>query len=140
MTGATGTVLGGARGYFAFSSGTPTTITSPANVVFNSGSQVSGVSFTTGTSNITIQTAGVYRIGYGMIYSSSNNALMVLRVNGVDLLSSNISLVADTSGEVIGDILAALNAGDVLTLGPSGTSVTLTTIGQAAFLCMVQIA
>ncbi len=138
-TGATGTATLPSRGYFAASSATPTTVAGGSNVTFQTASGTLNLSFSMPGSQITVQNAGVYRLAYGVVYSSSVLSTLVVRVNGVDLPIGLLNVVVDANGEVSTEIITPLSAGDVLTLGVNGTSVTLTTIGVGAYLSIVQV-
>lgn len=139
-TGATGTVVAPSRGFFQFSSATPVTIVGGNNIDFNTTSALLNISFTP-PSSIILQNTGVYRLAYGVVYSSvaAGGSLLLVRVNGTNLNIGQLNISADTNGEVSTEVLVALNAGDVLLLGINGFSVTLTTVGIGAFLSIVQI-
>lgn len=139
-TGATGLTFAPARGYLGYTSGTPTVITGGSNVSFNQLGALSQLTVTAlPISQVTLINGGDYRIAYGVVFSSSVNSELRLRVNGVDIDLGHLNIVVETNGEVSTEIITTFNAGDIITMGVNGTSVTLTTIGTSAFLSLVQL-
>ncbi len=140
VTGATGATFVPSKGYFGYTSPTPTVITGGNSVTFNQISAVSNLTFDgPPVSQVTVQNSGDYRLAYGVVYSSAVNSELRIRVNGVDLALGHLNVVVDTNGEVSTEIITPLNAGDVIELVIAGSSITLTTIGTSAFLSIVQL-
>ncbi len=139
-TGATGPTFAPAKGYFGYTSSTPTTITGGSSVTFNQISAVSGLTYAgPPVSQVIMQNSGDYRLAYGVVYSSAANSELRIRVNGVDLGIGHLNIVVDTNGEVSTEVIAPLQAGDAVALVVAGISITLTTIGTSAFLSVVQL-
>ncbi len=88
---------------------------------------------------IVIQNSGDYRMAYGVVCSSAITSGLRIRVNGVDLGIGHLNIVVESNGEVSTEVITSLNAGDAISLGVNGTSVTLANIGASAFLSLVQL-
>jgi len=101
------------------------TVVGGADVPFsNNGPLSSSVTHTAGTTTITVQFAGSYKIDYELSYTAGVGAALAIAVNGIADASTAISLLTST-GMVHGSAILSLAAGDVITLrNNSATSLT----------------
>lgn len=139
-TGATGSIPLLARGHFSLVSGSPPLIVMGGqNIVFLEANAVQNLAFAAPSDSVGILSGGAYRVGYGMLYSSAATGRIVLRVNGTDIEYTQLNAEVQAQGDVTGEAILLLNAGDRLSLGVGGNSITLTTIATSAFLTLNQL-
>ncbi|MGC7870150.1 cell wall-binding repeat-containing protein [Desulfosporosinus sp. SYSU MS00001] len=86
-----------------------------ADVPFNGNGQMSGISHTAGTTGITVQNTGTYKIDYNTCITAGLDAELAVAVNGTVAPSTGIPVLTAV-GEVSGSAILSLNAGDVITL------------------------
>ena len=121
-TGATGPAgpAGSGLGAFGYVYELPTlidaTVLGGADVPFSNNGPLSGVTHTAGTTTITVPTAGQYRVSwYVNITFGGLGSSFAVAVNGTVDASTNVNSIAP-GGEVSGNSILSLAAGDVLTL------------------------
>ena len=91
------------------------TVVGGADVPFSNNGPLSGVTHTAGTTTFTIPTAGSYRIGYRLGYTAGVGAQLAIAVNGTVDASTPVTLNS-SAGEVSGEAILTLAAGDIVTL------------------------
>ncbi|MFT9493723.1 MAG: hypothetical protein ACH0QC_01820 [Anaerosolibacter sp.] len=103
------------------------TVIGGADVPFsNNGPLVGGITHTAGTASITVPTAGNYEIQYSISITAGIGAQIAIAVNGTVSPSTPVSALVAT-GEVSGQTILTLAAGDVITLrNNSAVALTLT--------------
>ncbi|MCC8123569.1 MAG: hypothetical protein LIO58_08505 [Oscillospiraceae bacterium] len=124
--------------YGAFVSNTVRTVTAGGQVILDAQSAGRGVSFTSGSSAVTIATAGVYVIDYSVRTVAGTGATIHLLVNGTAAANSNLVLETAAS-QATGFTILSLAAGDTVSIGVTGTNVTLAG-GTNAFLNLLCVA
>lgn len=92
------------------------TVVGGADVPFsNNGSLGSGVIHTAGTTTTTVSAAGRYRVGFTVNFTAGVGAQYTIAVNGSATPAFNTPALTAT-GQVSGEGIIALTAGDVITL------------------------
>ncbi|WP_143328829.1 collagen-like protein, partial [Clostridium beijerinckii] len=114
-TGPTGAGLA-ADGYvYQLATIADATVIGGADVPFSNNGPLSGVTHTPGTTTVTVSTAGVYEVNYGVSITAGIGAQIAIAVNGTVDASTPISALVAT-GEISGNAILTLAAGDVITL------------------------
>jgi hypothetical protein len=92
------------------------TVVGGADVPFsNNGPLVGGITHTAGTTTTTVPNAANYSISYSVNLTAGVGSAIAIAVNGtVDPATNIVALVA--VGEISGDTILSLAAGDVITL------------------------
>ncbi|ODA38705.1 Flagellar hook-length control protein FliK [Desulfosporosinus sp. BG] len=97
------------------------------DVVFSSNGPLVNETHTAGTAPITVALAGNYQIDYSVSITLGIGSEIAIAVNGVVNPSTLITALVAT-GQVTGQAIIALAAGDVITLrNASGVALTLAT-------------
>lgn len=136
-TGATGVAALGAYGTFA--STTPRVIALGGTIPLDANlSTASDLSFTPGSSSVTVLTAGVYQVVYSVRSTLGLGSAISLLVNGIAVPNSSLSVVVD-AGQRTGIATLNLAANSRVEIGTSGASLTLAS-GTNAFLNLLRIA
>lgn len=88
---------------------------------------------------ITVNNGGTYLLNYGINASSTAGSAVSVYVNGVEVPTSRISLVA--AGSTNGSVILTLNPGDVISLRSSviSTNIVLPANSLNAYLTLVPI-
>ncbi|HBV85224.1 MAG TPA: hypothetical protein DEF42_00805 [Desulfosporosinus sp.] len=85
-----------------------------------------GVTHTAGTTTVTVPSAGNYQIDYSVSITAGVGSEIAIAVNGTVDGSTSIPALVST-GQVVGQVILTLAAGDTITLrNNSATSLTLT--------------
>lgn len=112
-----------------------------APIPLNFSRNVVNIGFEQGKSAITFRKSGVYKVTYGALFSSQG------LFGGIKLVVNCSSTVAgsklnllDDSGELSGDLLLAVHAGDTLEIRATPSDITLSPVGVNAFLDVLRIA
>jgi hypothetical protein len=91
------------------------TVVGGADVPFSNNGPLSGVTHTASTTTFTVPSAGTYSVSYRVNITVGVGSAIAIAVNGtVDASTTISSLVA--VGQISGDALLTLAAGDVVTL------------------------
>ncbi|OPX46057.1 hypothetical protein CLHUN_05320 [Ruminiclostridium hungatei] len=97
------------------------------NIPFsNNGPLVGGITHTAGATTIVVPTTGNYQIIYGASFTAGIGAAIAIAVNGTVNAATSVSALVAT-GEISGNTILPLNAGDSITLrNNSLIAITLT--------------
>jgi hypothetical protein len=91
------------------------TIVGGADVPLSNNGPLSSITHTAGTTTVTVATTGIYKISYSISITAGIGTALSLAVNGtVD--ASTVRSVPVATGEISGEVMLALTAGDVITL------------------------
>ncbi len=96
------------------------------NISFNNNGPLLGVDHVLGSTDIMIQTSGIYEITYNIFITAGAGAAIAIAVNGTIRQSTNILAIIAT-GEISGTVILNLVEGDVLTVH-NNSSVALTLV------------
>ena len=125
-TGATGAGLA-AFGYVYTLDAVAQVVAGGADVIFSSNGPLVNETHTAGTAPVTVALAGNYQIDYSVSITAGVGSEIAIAVNGVVDASTPITALV-TAGQVTGQAILTLAAGDVITLrNDSATPFTLTT-------------
>lgn len=91
------------------------TVLGGADVPFSNNGPLSGITHTAETTTFIVSSSGTYRIGFNLSLTAGIGSELALAVNGVVDASTPIS-VETATGEVSGQAILTLAAGDVVTL------------------------
>jgi len=98
-----------------------------ADVIFSNNGPLVNETHTAGTAPVTVTLAGNYQIDYSVSITAGVGSAIAIAVNGVVDSSTPITVLV-TTGQVTGQAILTLAAGDVITLNNnSATPFTLTT-------------
>jgi hypothetical protein len=115
-TGATGAGLAAFGNVYQLATIADATVIGGADVPFsNNGPLAGGITHTAGTTTITVPTAGNYEIQYSISITAGIGAQIAIAVNGTVDPSTPVSALVAT-GEISGQTILTLAAGDVITL------------------------
>ncbi len=127
-TGPTGAAGAGLSGYgyvYELATVADATVVGGADVPFSNNGPLTNVTHTAGTTTITVSVAGVYRVSWYVNITAGVGSAFAVAVNGTVDASTNVSSLVAT-GEVSGNSILTLAAGDVVTLrNNSATPATL---------------
>ncbi len=102
------------------------TVVGGGDVPFSNNGPLNGITHTPGTTTITVSSAGVYEINYGISITAGVGSQIAIAVNGTVNASTPISALVAT-GSLFGVAILTLAAGDVITLrNNSAVALTLT--------------
>jgi hypothetical protein len=102
------------------------TVVGGTDVPFSNNGPLTGVAHTPGTTTITVSSAGIYEINYGISITAGIGSQIAIAVNGTPNSSTPISALVAT-GSLFGVAILTLAAGDVITLrNNSAIGLTLT--------------
>ena len=87
-------------------------------------SQVPAVTHTTGSTDITVPSAGVYQIDYSVNYSSGLGSEVSISVNGSPVTSTTLAAIT-ADGTVEGTAMLELQTGDVISLVNTSSSTSI---------------
>ncbi|MGH4052942.1 MAG: BclA C-terminal domain-containing protein [Clostridium sp.] len=131
VTGSTGTTGATGAGLAAFGYVYQLAIIADATVIggvdvpFSNNGPLSNITHTAGTTTITVTTTGNYQIYYSVNITSGVGSAISIAINGTVDASTTVSVLVST-GEVSGDAIISLVAGDVITL-QNNSAIPLTT-------------
>jgi hypothetical protein len=126
VTGATGAGVSVFGYTYELATVIDATVVGGADVPFSNNGPLSGVTHTASTTTITVPSTGTYSISYSVEITAGVGAALAIAVNGTVDASTTVSMLVAT-GEVSGDAMLTLAAGDVITLrNNSATPFTLT--------------
>jgi len=94
-------------------------------VPFSNNGPLEGVSHTAGTTTFIVPATGVYRVDFDLSYTAGVGSALAIAVNGTVDSSTNVDVLTAT-GEVSGQSMLVLAAGDVITLR-NNSAVPITT-------------
>ncbi|BBE18943.1 flagellar hook-length control protein FliK [Aquipluma nitroreducens] len=101
------------------------TVVGGADVPFSNNGPLTNTNHTAGTTTITVNTAGSYKVDYSINITAGIGSAIAVAVNGTVDASTNITCLV-ASGHISGTAIFPLAAGDVLTLrNNSATPLTL---------------
>jgi hypothetical protein len=109
---------------------TDATIVGGADVPFSNNGPLSGVTHTAGSTSVTVVTAGTYQIFYGASITVGVGSAIAIAVGGTPDASTNIAALV-SSGELTGEAILTLAAGDVITLTNNSAIPFTTTLAPA---------
>ena len=136
--GPTGTAALAAYGTFVSNTG-QTVTDGPVNLHAALSVAPVGMSFTAGTTTVTVLNPGVYRIEYRIRIASGTGASMVLLQGGTAVPNSSVAVLVGNS-ELSGVATVTAIENDTIAIGITGAETVLAATGTNAFLNILQIA
>jgi BclA C-terminal domain/Collagen triple helix repeat (20 copies) len=102
------------------------TVVGGADVPFSNNGPLSNVTHTAGTTTITVTEAGVYQVSWHVTITAGIGSEIAVAINGVQDSSTPV-LALNAVGEISGNSMLTLAAGDVVTLrNNSAVAITMT--------------
>ncbi|SFG57706.1 BclA C-terminal domain-containing protein, partial [Clostridium homopropionicum] len=128
--GPTGAGLAGFGYVYQLATVADATVAGGADVPFSNNGPLTNITHSAGTTTITVATTGVYKIFYSVSITAGVGSAIAIAVNGTVDASTPISALVAT-GEVSGEAILSLAAGDVITLRNDSATPLITTLAPS---------